>query len=349
MNTVDLLHTIICVYFSHDPQNMNKSYYRYVGQQELHNLLQKNEMYFTNPSSWMTSQSDPYETYFENWLADKNNLLYILREIRLRINKMYQRWQFDNTTMINSVFSNYVAAIGLIQEPSYCYCVATTCSDRKMINEYHTKYGRNIIIKYVPDFYKKLAIYPYGDFVSPTMDYLYADVMPMRYEKSLDGFIDHVVKSGNRIGEIAKNVFDEGAFLKHSNYAYEHEVRMKLRIMSKECHVGYISNQIFNSFFAEKNEDKIIQIAVKAIEEMKLILNAAYDPVQDCILSDNGKEYFVLQLESGKVNSIIQCIYLHKGASDAEKENVNLMCAGKNITVREIDFSDVLLMQSGIL
>ena len=42
-----------------------------------------------------------------------------------------------------------------MQQKSFCYCVADTYNERKMIDEYHTKYKRNIIIKFKDSFLRK--------------------------------------------------------------------------------------------------------------------------------------------------------------------------------------------------
>ena len=55
--------------------------------------------------------------------------------------------QYCTPQYIMTVYSNFIGGAALLQQMSFCYCVANVCNERKMIDEYHTKYKRNIIIK----------------------------------------------------------------------------------------------------------------------------------------------------------------------------------------------------------
>lgn len=88
-----------------------------------------------------------------------------------------KRFGIDYLPFDNAVFLNYVAAIAIIQQKSYVYCVADTIRDKTMFNEYHMNYGRNIIIKFTPDFYTKIAMMKGTGVLSG--DYLFVNFMPM--------------------------------------------------------------------------------------------------------------------------------------------------------------------------
>lgn len=178
-----LKRNILSIYYKHYDEGRTFPYYRFMGNMEFKTLFQEKKIYFTNPIEWKKSLTgDKSENYLEDWYTDRNNILKAYRLIKQHCIKTQK--QYCTQQYIMSVFSSFIGGAALMQQKSFCYCVADTYNEPKMMDEYHTKYKRNIIIKFKDSFFKKMSILSDGRCV-PDGTYLCADVMPMIYIESL--------------------------------------------------------------------------------------------------------------------------------------------------------------------
>ena len=341
----DLLRDIVEYYAPNGLSDRKKPFYRFVGQKEFENIFLNKQILFTNPVCWREQASDPLEVYFETIEADKEHLRNVLRRLREVEEIKNKRLGIGYLPFDNAIFFNYVAAIAVIQQRSYVYCVADTIKDKMIFNEYFKNYGRNIIIKFAPDFYTKMAMMKGSGVLSE--DYLFADFMPMLYVKDMDEYIEKKLHNGITVQQVAGAYFDEGAFLKHSKYFYEHEYRMKLRIKRKEISIRTVFHELYDALWQETNEETILDYSVKKIADVSTEINSIYDKINDRILKDGNKEFFVIDIRSC-LNDIIEKIYIHKGENSLLKDTVRNYCAKQNIPFEEVDFGNYLWM-CGIL
>lgn len=326
----DFLRNIVMA-FSSPNYNYNQLY-RYVDKKEFEKLFRDNEIIFTNPRNW--KGTDYYETYFEEWWLSKKHLLAAYRQIKRAIDYKYNSLDIDNRQLYNSFFSQIVACIALLQQKSFCYCLADNYIDRRMVSEYHEKYGRNIVIKYKPCFFQEIATLGEIEFVLPGIPSLYADIFPMYYIDSFEQFIASMIEKGGRLNKdaFAKSFLDLGAFLKHSSFKYEHEVRMKLKIMLPDDMNPILISNIYNEIFAIDDEDKIVDICMRALNKYEKKFNSVYDGIKDkIILKDKGKEYFILNLRREDINRIIESILIYDGISNEELVCVTKYCDEYNL------------------
>lgn len=286
-----LKRNILAVYYKHEPQYTNLPYYRFMGQKELETLFFNKVMYFTDPVEWKKSSTgDANETYYEDWFRDKDNIYKAYRLIKESSEK--RLGQYCTQQYIMGVYSDFVAAAALLQQRTFCYCVSNKYADAKMVQEYHKKYGRNFIIKYKNDFYKKLSILDQGNYV-PMGIYLFADIMPMVYINCFEDYIEKYICESHTLDQVAQNAFDFGAFLKHSSFSYEHEIRVKLRIHLDEYYnLQTLSNEFYRVVFALKNDDEIVSKSMAFIDFVEDKVNYIFDDVRDKIKDIAGKQCF---------------------------------------------------------
>lgn len=331
-----LKRNILSVYDKHYKDGKSFPYYRFMGKIEFEMLFQEKKIYFTNPVEWKKSLTgDKNENYLEDWYTDRNNILKAYQIIKQHC----METQYCSQQYIMTVFSNFVGAAALLQQISFCYCVANTYTDSKMIAEYHTKYKRNIIVKYKNDFYKKLSMLPGGEFV-PSGTYLYADVMPMIYIKSFDEFIVKYICKTQNVQDMAKNAFDYGAFLKDINFGYKHETRIKLHMHLDDYNPQYLARKFYLKNLYIDNEEKIIDNCMLYIQDCKKMLDKGFENVADKIKMVGGKQSFELSLNEIEINEIVDYILLHKYADENEKNEVYKLAKLKNVQIKEIDFDN---------
>ena len=331
----DFLRNIIMAFS--DPQYDFNQLYRYVGKDEFEKLFRDNEIVFTNPRNWRGT--DCYETYFEEWWYSREHLVAAYKQIKKVIDYQNARFQIDNRYLYKSIFSELVACIAFIQQKSFCYCMADRYTDVKMVMEYHRKYGRNIVIKYKPRFFEKIAILGNIKFIPQNVKSLYVDVFPMRYFSSMDHFLSSIISLNKYMSRnsFSKDILETGVFLKHINFYYEHEVRMKLKIMYPEEMNGIVGNDIYDLIYPIDDEDEIIDICMDALSKYAVKFNEVYNEVNDRILVDSqDREYFILQLESGIINKIIDAVYVFSSIGDDELMTVKTHCQKYNIPIYKI-------------
>ena len=339
----DYFRDIIEYYVPQKLENRKKPFYRFIGQNEFDNIFLNKQMLFTNPVCWRDQASDPLEVYFETIETDKEHLRKLWKHLRVAEETQNKRLGIDYMSFDNAIFFNYVAAIAVIQQKSYVYCVADTIRDKMMFNEYHKNYGRNIIIKFAPDFYTKIAVMKGTGVINA--DYLFADFMPMIYVKDMDDYIEKKLHNGITVQQVAGAYFDEGAFLKYSKFVYEHEYRMKLRIKRKEIGVRTIFHELYDVLWHEKDEETILDYCVKKIADVSQRINSIYDYIDDRILKDGNKEFFVIDIR-GCLSDMIERIYVHKGEDKIVKDKIRNCCANQRIPIEETDFGNYLWMCS---
>lgn len=329
---------MLTVYYKHEAKYLNQTFYRFMGEQEFVTLLKNNIMYFTNPIEWKKSNTgDENETYFEDWFTDSRNISNAYQIIKKKIEE--REGQYCSYQSILAVYSGFVAAAALLQQTNFCYCVTNVCGNRKMIEEYHEKYKRNIIVKFKKDFYRKMAVLDKGDWV-PHGTYLYADVMPMVYIRNFEDFIKTYLYGSYLSGDIAKNAFDYGAFLKHVQYSYEQETRIKLRMHLEEgCNMQVLANEFYRNNCFPQEEAELIENSMKFIEKNKLILNQVFEDVREKIKKIGNKQCFELEMNEFGIKDIVESILLHQNASDEEKKCVYFLANANGITVNELDFN----------
>lgn len=337
-----LKRNILSVFYKHESQYLNRSFYRFMGEQEFVTLLKNNIMYFTNPIEWKRSNTgDENETYFEDWFTDRRNISKAYQIIKKKIEEREK--QYCSYQSIMAVYSGFVAAATLLQQTNFCYCVTNVCGNGKMIEEYHKKYNRNIVIKFKNDFYKKMAVLDKGDWV-PYGTYLYADVMPMVYVKNFEDFIETYLYGSYSSGDIAKNAFDYGAFLKHIHYSYEQETRIKLRMHLEEgCNVQVLANEFYRNNWLPQEEAELVKNSMEFIEKNKIMLNSVFEDVKDKIKIIGDKQCFELEMNEFGVKDIVDCIFLHQNASEDEKKCVYSLANFNGIAVNEIDFDGLCM------
>ena len=331
---------ILSVNYKHYERERSFPYYRFMGKLEFETLLQEKILYFTNPEEWKKSATgDKNEKYLEDWYTDRKNILkayQIINEHCMDIQEQYCTQQY-----IMSVFSSFIGAAALLQQMSFCYCVADRYTESKMIDEYHTKYKRNIIVQFKNDFYKKLTILSDDKFV-PVSTYLYADVMPMIYVNNFEEFIAKYVCKCRRTEDIAKNVFDYGAFLKEINFQYEHETRIKLHMHTENnCDLPSLSKDFYMKNFYRNDENEIVNNGMLFIQKCKKALDKSFEDVSDKIKMVGGKQNFELHLNEIEINKIIDCILLHKNADESEKNAVYKLANLRDIQIKEVDFDNL--------
>lgn len=333
-----LKRNILAVYYKHEPQYTNLPYYRFMGQKELETLFFNKVMYFTDPVEWKKSSTgDANETYYEDWFRDKDNIYKAYRLIKESSEKGLG--QYCTQQYIMGVYSDFVAAAALLQQRTFCYCVSNKYADAKMVQEYHKKYGRNFIIKYKNDFYKKLSILDQGNYV-PMGIYLFADIMPMVYINCFEDYIEKYICESHTLDQVAQNAFDFGAFLKHSSFSYEHEIRVKLRIHLDEYYnLQTLSNEFYRVVFALKNDDEIVSKSMAFIDFVEDKVNYIFDDVRDKIKDIAGKQCFELKLSAEiSINDIVDSIVLHDKASTEEKSLAYKLRDSSGISIIETDF-----------
>ncbi len=329
---------ILTVYYKHDSQYQNLPYYRYMGEKEFETLFLNKIIYFTDPIEWKNSNTgDKNETFFEAWFRDKENIVKTYRLIKKKSEERQK--QYCSQQYILGLYSDFLAAAAMLQQEDFCYCVTREYANIKMIKEYHKKYGRNFIIKFKNDFYKKLSIYDGGDMV-PWGNYLFADIMPMTYINSFEDFIEKYICNSYKIDQVAKNAFDYGAFLKHSSYSYEHETRIKLRMhLEENYNLQALSNEFYRDVFYLQDEDEIIRKSMEFIEEMRDKLNYIFNDVQDKIKKIGGKQCFELKLSNEiRIKDIIDSIILYDKASIEEKDLAYKLATSSGVSILEKDF-----------
>ena len=326
----DFLRNVVMAFHSFD-YSYNQLY-RYVDKKEFEDLFGNNEIIFTNPRNW--KGTDSYETYFEEWWFSKERLLAAYRQTKKVIDWKHSHFDIDNRQLYKSVFSQIVACIALLQQKSFCYCLADNYTDKRMVSEYHKKYGRNIIIKYKPYFFQTIATLKDIQFIPRGGPSLYADVFPMFYVDSFEQFIESTIKEDGRldIDRFTKLFLELGAFLKHSNFRYEHEVRMKLKIMLPHEMSSMLISDIYNQIYTINDEGKIIDVCMRILSENEKIFNSIYDEIGDkIIVKDKEKEYFKLNLSREDINKIIDCILIYDGISNEELACVTKYCTEYNL------------------
>lgn len=336
-----LKRNILAVYFNHQDKYVNLPYYRFMGQPEFYTLFQDKKLYFTNPVEWKNSTTgDKNENYLEDWFTDESNITEAYRLLKQHCKNMQK--QYCTQQYIMSVYSNFIGAVAMLQQTSFCYCIANTYSDKKMIDEYHTKYGRNIIISFKNDFYKKLAVLSDGKFV-PSGTYLYADVMPMVYVQNFEKFIKEYICTCQPLNDIAKNAFDYGSFLKDETFKYEHETRVKIRMHMSSDNMQYLSNEFYRNNFFLEDEEKIISISMSYIQECRNKLNKVFEEISDHIKMIANKQCFELRLGEIHIEEIVECVLLHNNASTDEKDMIYNLTKQRKIPVKELDFDSMYL------
>ena len=217
-----------------------------------------------------------------------------------------------------------------------------------MMDEYHTKYKRNIIIKFKDGFFEKMSILPDGRYV-PDGTYLCADVMPMIYIESFDEFINEYICKSQILTEVAKNTFDYGAFLKDRNYWYEHETRIKLHMhIDNDYNFQYLSREFYLKHFFVSDEEKIVNDSMIYIQNCKKTLDKGFEEVLDRIKEIGGKQSFELCLNELEINEIVDGILLHENATESEKNEVYKLARLRNVQVEEIDFDKVCAPQASV-
>lgn len=335
-----LKRNILAIYYKHYDEGKNFSYYRFMSKIEFETLFQEKKIYFTNPVEWKKSSTgDKNENYLEDWYTDRNNILKAYRFIKQHCMKVQK--QYCTPQYIMTVYSNFIGGAALLQQMSFCYCVANVYNESKMIDEYHTKYKRNIIIKFKKEFCKKMSILSDGKYV-PIGTYLYADVMPMVYVENLDEFIKEYICKSQRPEDIAKNTFDYGAFLKDKNYGYEHETRIKLHMyIEKDYNFLCLANDFYRKHFFMNDEEKIVNDSMIYIQECKKNLDKGFEAVSDRIKEIGGKQSFELDLIELEISEIVDYILLHKNATVNEKNEVYKLAKLRNVQVKEIDFDNM--------
>lgn len=339
----DLLRDIVEYYAPKELVNRKRPFYRFIGQQEFENIFLNKKILFTDPVCWRDQASDPLEVYFETVEANKEHLRKVWKQLREAEEAKYKRLGIGYLSFDNAIFFNYVASTAVIQQKSFVYCVADKIRDKMMFNEYHRNFGRNIIIKFAPDFYAKLAMMKGTGVLSG--DYLFADFMPMIYVKDMDEYIEKRLHNGITVQQIAGAYFDEGAFLKHSKFAYEHEYRMKLRIKRKEIGVHTVFRELYDALWRETDEETILDYSIKKIADVSKTINSIYDEIDDRILKDGIKDFFVIDIRNG-LDDMIEKIYIHKGEDRSLKDKIRNCCANQKIPVEEADFENYLWMCS---
>lgn len=335
----DLLRDIVEYYAHRELVNRKRPFYRFINQKEFENIFLNKQILFTNPKCWRDQASDSLEVYFETMENDKEHLRKIWKHLREAEESKYKRLGIDYLSFDNAIFLNYVAAIAVIQQKSYVYCVADTIRDKMMFNEYHMNYGRNIIIKFAPDFYTKIAMMKGTGVLRG--DYLFADFMPMIYVKDMDEYIENRLHDGITAQQVAQSYFDEGAFLKHSKFAYEHEYRMKLRIKKEEIGLSTIFHELYDALWQENDEEIILDYSVKKIADVSDRINLIYNEIDDRILKDGSKEFFVIDIR-GNLNDMIEKVYIHKGEDKMVKDKIRKICADQKVPIDEADFENYL-------
>lgn len=342
-----LKRNILSIYYKHYDEGRTFPYYRFMGNIEFKTLFQEKKIYFTNPIEWKKSLTgDKSENYLEDWYTDRNNILKAYRLIKQHCIKTQK--QYCTQQYIMSVYSNFIGGAALMQQKSFCYCVADTYNEPKMMDEYHTKYKRNIIIKFKDSFFKKMSILSDGRY-APDGTYLYADIMPMIYIESFDEFINEYICKSQTLTEIAKNTFDYGAFLKDTNYRYEHETRIKLHMhINHNFNVQCLSNEFYYKYFYVSDEKEIVNNSMMYVQKCKKTLDEGFGDVSDRIKEIGGKQSFELCLNELEINEIVDGILLHENATESEKNEVYKLARLRNIQVEEIDFDKVCTPQSSV-
>lgn len=340
-----MLRDIVEYYAPRELVNRKKPFYRFIGLQEFESIFLDKKILFTNPMCWRDQASDPLEVYFETTETDREHLRKVWKQLREAEEAKYKRLGIGYLSFDNAIFFNYVAATAVIQQKSFVYCVADTIRDKMMFDEYHRNFGRNIIIKFAPDFYTKIAMMKGTGVLSG--DYLFADFMPMIYVKDMDEYIEKRLHNGITVQQVLEAYFDEGAFLKHSKFAYEHEYRMKLRIKRKEVGVDTVFHELYDALWQETDEETILDYSIKKIADVSKEINSIYDEIDDRLLKDGSKEFFVIDIR-GYLNSMIEKVYIHKGEDKIAKDKIRKCCADQKIPIEEADFENYLWM-CGIL
>ena len=332
-----LKRNIYAIYGKHYDERKSFPYYRFMGQIEFETLFQEKRIYFTNPIEWKKSSTgDKSENYLEDWYTDRNNILKAYQLIKQRC--MENQKQYCASQHIMAVYSNFIGGAALLQQTSFCYCVANAYNERKMVDEYHIKYKRNVIIKFKNEFFKKMSILSDVGYM-PNGTYLYADVMPMVYVENLDKFIKEYICKSQRPGDIAENTFDYGSFLKDKNYWYEHETRIKLHMhIDNDYNFQYLSREFYLKHFFVSDEEKIVNDSMIYIQNCKKTLDKGFEEVSDRIKEIGGKQSFELCLNELEINQIVDCILLHKNATENEKTEVYKLAKLRDVQVKEIDF-----------
>lgn len=338
-NAKDMMRNIMQVYYKHNDQFLDRPYYRYVGMEEYKSLLSSKKMYFTNPIDWKLSDTgDDTENYFEDWMLQENSIREAYKLI-LKNNKIkFGEYYTYEMGMIR--YCNFLAAASMLQQNTYCLCIANTYNDKKMIEEYHQKYGRNNIIKYKNNFFKNISVLNDGKCVLRNVNYLYADVMPMIYVSDFSDFITKMIVTSDNIEKLAKNIFDYGAFLKKSSYSYEHETRIKLRMyLNDNTSLRSLASDYYYSMLGICTEDDIVNMSMELLHRESVRLNSVYKEIEDKFVKIGNKNCFELILDNRlDFNNVVDLIMLHNCASDEEKTIVYKLAEQNGLKVCEQNF-----------
>ncbi|MFI3228420.1 MAG: hypothetical protein R3Y09_13600 [Clostridia bacterium] len=301
--------------------------YRYVEIKELKALIENKQIRFTNPSFW--TATDEYETYFENWWLNKEHFKKWLNMFIDINTKRYATVSVDYDNIWMQMATGYVNLIMQLMPTSYCYCLTEDWIKSK--KEHHEKWGKNILVCYKKDFWKKLS--SFNKKVVFGGDYLYADIFPMHY---IDSFESYIEKCSAALGkdEEVNLIINQGQFLKYSKYDDEKEVRIKLQYHFKGLLEKHNSHELLLMLQSKKAIDKeqFVDVCIdfltsarqQYLEKLKQVSNIKKDG------------YFYLDLPTEhRISDMVESIKLSSNISTEEKFNVIELAKNANIAYEE--------------
>lgn len=317
------LNQITNIYYVKD--NLYPSVYRYVSMREAENLFNKHQLYFTQTSSWAKNATadsgDPQETAFENWWLNPDNLnLYITTLCDYKRLELRRYGIIDSMQLLSSTVAKHICKYMTLQNDSYSYCLAGVWDNPLMINEYHRKWNRNVILKYKDDFPFNLSIINAPSLALST-DALCADYFKMYYVNSIE---DYIIKLSHATmnKSLGKQIFNNGFFIKHQSFSYESEIRLKLQIscpsiLQEKCSMDHV----FFNLRTAQSVDEIIERCHKMLEDVRKDFVNAQQLIKDLKYHDSGSntDYLIL---SNIPNNIVDSVYVFDSISQQDMDKI---------------------------
>ena len=116
---------------------------------------------------------------------------------------------------------------------------------------------------------------------------------------------------------------------------------MKLRIKKEEIGLSTIFHELYDALWQENDEEIILDYSVKKIADVSDRINLIYNEIDDRILKDGSKEFFVIDIR-GNLNDMIEKVYIHKGEDKMVKDKIRKICADQKVPIDEADFENYL-------
>lgn len=326
MSKISLENLILEVFT--DPKYAYPNMFRYVSTGEFKSIFIDKELSFKNPTEWIPS--DNFECYFERWWDDDDNIKLFIERAVAASTKRWSSVSTVATSMICADLYQMLRHLLAMRGNKHCLCLASTYKNRKMKDEYHGKYSRNIVIEFSSDFLGKMA--PVKEHFHIPSNHLYVDIFPISYIADFSAFCDELC-TPELIGDKNKwgnTFYNKGHFLKHKNYDYEHEIRATLRTTNRNADTIIYSQDL---------TIKVMQLqGSSSIETDIFSVYKRYKGLIDIEMKKLPQTPSIKALISIPLNQIVEKVFFSDKCSGAELADTSAILRGHGIPFAVVDF-----------